>query len=445
MNAGEGMGDASAGEGKRRRVRRRLGAGRVSVPDDTALLRFLVQSAADLNSSLQLDEVLRRVAGRIKPLIDFDLFCVLLWNERTRVLDHRFALCQGRQHEIADRLSLGRGISGTCALHRSSLRVADVRTHPAYVRHPLPEGEIRSEMAVPLLLKDRLIGVLNLESTRLDAFTEDHEQVLGALASHVAIAVENARLYERLLDQERRLQLDLVTAREIQKSLLSPTIPWLTSVEIGTAYLPASTLGGDFYDFLALGGEKVAVVVGDVAGKGTPAALYGSLAVGTMRGQIVEQACGPAETLRQLNEQLHRPSIDNRFVALAFGIFNGRDRSLTLANAGFTQPIHVRDGYLERVPVRGVPLGMFPNIDYEELRLELRPGDVVAFVSDGLQESIDGQGEQFGDRFLEEVLEALASVSAPQIAQGLIRASTAYAGEDEVRPDDRSVVTLKVR
>jgi sigma-B regulation protein RsbU (phosphoserine phosphatase) len=412
---------------------------------ETSVLRFLVQSAEDLNSSLELETVFRKVSERIRSVIDCHLFCVMLWNERTRLLEHSFSLCHGEHVPLEGGFPLGTGVSGTCAALRRPLRVPDVHECEYYVRHRHPEVEVRSELAVPLILKDRLIGAIDLESTEVDAFTEEHEQMLTALASHVAIAVENARLYERVASQERLLHQDLTTAKEIQRSLLSRARPSVPGLEIGAAYLPVTSLGGDFYDFLPLSRGRLAVAVGDVAGKGTPAALYGSLAVGMMRGHVVRDAARPARMLELLNAQLHLPSVDNRFVAMTFGIFDPAERTLSVANGGFTRPLLLRGGAIERLPVRGVPLGLLLGVGYDEEVVPLRAGDVVAFVSDGLQEAIDGQGQQFGDRFLVDVLEALVSVSAQKIAQGLIRASTAYAGPVEERPDDRSVVIVRVR
>jgi sigma-B regulation protein RsbU (phosphoserine phosphatase) len=411
---------------------------------ETSILRFLVQAAQDLNSSLELDTVFRKVAARTRAVIDCHLFCVMLWNEETRLLEHSFSLCRGEHVPRDVAFPLGVGVSGTCAKLRRAVRIADVRHDPNYVRHRHAEAEIRSELAVPLVIEERLIGVIDLESTEVGAFSEQHEQMLNALASHVAIAVENARLYERVARQERLLQQDATTAREIQKSLLSRARPRTEALDIGASYLPVTSLGGDFYDFLPLPEDRMAFAIGDVAGKGTPAALYASLAVGMMRGHVVRDPVRPAKMLQRLNAQLHLPLVDNRFVAMTFGIFDPRDRTLSLANAGFTQPLLMRGRRIERLAVRGVPLGLLLGVGYDESVVTLEAGDVVAFASDGLQEAVDGQGQQFGDRFALDVLLALASVSAQQIADGLIRASTAFAAAAEQMPDDRSVVILKM-
>ncbi len=409
-----------------------------------SLLEFLVDATRDLNSTLHLDEVFRRVAARIRPHVDFHLFCVLLWNEGTRRLEHRSAIRKGQEIEVEGGLQLGYGISGMAALNRRPYRVGDVTRDDTYVRFPHEGLAIRSGLAIPLVLKDRLIGVLDLESEEPDAFTAEHEQILTAVASHIAVAVDNARLYEQVEAQERHLRRDLAAAREVQNSLLPDRAPRVNGATIGTAYLPADQLGGDFFEFVPLSEGRLGVAVGDVSGKGTPAALYASLAVGMLRGLILESPGGPSAVLGHLNARLHPRMAEGRFVALAYAVFDGAERTLDLAGAGFPQPVLVRDGSLERIRVRGLPLGLFPDARYDELRVRLQPGDVVAFLSDGLQEAIDGSDREFGDRFFEDVAKALARLPAQDIAAGFLRANTAYAGEDEERPDDRAVVVLKV-
>ena len=141
----------------------------------------------------------------------------------------------------------------------------------------------RTAIAVPLLFEDRLIGVIDLESVEYDAFSVEHEQLLATLGSSLAIALANAEMYERLTERERSFDRDLKAARKVQEQLLPRTTPWVQGVQIAAANQPARHLGGDFYDFLPYGDGKIAIAVGDVAGKSTSAALYGSLTVGMLR------------------------------------------------------------------------------------------------------------------------------------------------------------------
>lgn len=267
--------------------------------------------------------------------------------------------------------------------------------------------------------------------------------MLTILASYIAVALENAQLYERVSRDERRLEQDLDTAREIQKGLLPESVPPSTpGVEVGYAYEPARQLGGDFYDFLPYGPQRSAIVVGDVAGKGTPAALLASMAVGILRGHVVEHPCAPAEMLGHMNDHLAAHPADGRFVAMAFGVYDDRDRSFSVANAGLPRPLLVRGGKVEEIRAEGLPLGMFPNVQHRELRLELSAGDVVAVCSDGICESRDRDREEFGTRRLQSRLVELAGRPAQEIADGILGAAKHFVGGTE--PDDRTVVVLKV-
>jgi len=165
---------------------------------------------------------------------------------------------------------------------------------------------------------------------------------------------------------------------------------------------------GDFYDFLPYGDGKLAIAVGDVAGKATAAALQGSLAIGTLREHVVSHPCEPSHMLCHMNRRLQQPRLDNRFVAMVFAVYDQGNGGLTVANAGFPRPHLLRDGRVEEIPVQGLPLGILPEPRYEQRALELRKGDVVVFCSDGLKECMDRSGEEFGSERLEALLVELA-------------------------------------
>jgi sigma-B regulation protein RsbU (phosphoserine phosphatase) len=356
------------------------------------------------------------VAQLVKRLIDYDLFGVMLWDEEAQLLRHRFTLRQGERLVDKSDHALGYGISGTAAALRQPVRVPNVHLDPRYVSCWMGE-EARSELAVPLVFKDRLIGVIDLESTRYNAFSEHHEQMLSTLGSYVAIALENARLYAKVVKDESRLE---------------------------SAYESARHVGGDIYDFLPYGDGRVAVAVGDVAGKGAAAALYGSLAIGILRGHVVEHPCEPAEMLLEMNRHLLQPRAQGRFVTLSFAVYDTASRMLTLANAGFTRPRLLRRGRVEEIKIDGVPLGLLPDIQYEQKKLALQVGDLVVFCSDGIHECVNREDEEFGSERLEALLLELADGSAQKIAMGVLRATDRYADGTASMHDDRTVVVLRV-
>ena len=409
--------------------------------DGLATMRFLAESAKDLNSTLNLDEVFQKIADRISRVLDHHLFCIMLWNEKTHTLEHSYSLRYGK-HLIEDGgFVLGQGLSGTCAKDRRPVRVADVLDDPRYIRHRHAEVEIRSEVVVPLVVKDRLIGILDVESEDVARFTEEHEQLLVALAAHIAIAVDNARLYGEVRETKRKLESDLATARVIQKSLL-PALPTIDGIDIGAAYVPARILGGDFYDFLPYDDGRLALAVGDIEGKSTPAALFGSMTIGIMRGHTLETSRSPGDMLEHLNRELRVADVAERFACILFGVLDPKTWELTLGNSGCPSPLRIRHGAVEDLELYGLPLGVLPGGYYEEIRIVLQPGDVIIVRSDGLQDCRDENGDCLGDERLRSILAGIKQETAQGIADEIIAATDRFAGTATIA-DDRTVVVLK--
>lgn len=410
--------------------------------EQTGSLSLLNQVGRELTSILDQEQLLNKVAELVRRVVDYQVFSVHLWDAERNVLVPSASL-QADHHSCERAIRLGEGLSGSCAALRQPVRVPNVHLDPRYVACDDPI-EVQSELAVPLVFKDRLIGVLDLESTEYNAFSDRHEAFLSTLASYIAIALENARLYERLRSDEQRLADDLAQARDIQSGLLPDHAPSVPGLEIAFSYSRASHLGGDIYDFLPYGEDRLAIMAGDVAGKATAAALQGSMAIGVMRGHVVEHQCEPADMMGHINEHLLQPSLDNRFVAMVYAIYDRKRRTLTVANAGFPRPHIVRDGKAEEIPVQGIPLGLMEDSSYEQKTVDLRPGDVVVFCSDGIHEVGNSDGEQFGVERLARVASQLAGGTAQDVADGLMRASHLHGARTEEGEDDRTVVVLKV-
>ncbi len=405
-------------------------------------LSLLHEVSREIGAILDRRQLLERVAQLLKRLIDYDLFSVLLWCEDTQTLDPWVALDRdGLPVGLSHGVRLGEGLTGTAAALRQSLLVPNIRLDPRYMTcsHQLT---ICSELVVPMTFKDRLIGVIDLESLRYDAFTAHHEQLLSTLAGSLAIALENARLYEHLRRDEQRGRDELTTARRIQENLLPKSSPWVPGLQVGFAYAPAQDLGGDFYDFLNWGEGRLGVAVGDVAGKATSAALYGSFAIGMLRELGGRGVLAPAQLLADLSGRLKALSIDRRFLAMVFAVYDSSNRTLTLANSGLPYPWYVRGGEVGEILVSGTPLGVLLS-KYDEVVVSLEPGDVVALCSDGVEESRNAAGEALGGDRIRQVLYRVADHSAGEIAQALLEATERFSGREEPS-DDRTVVVLKV-
>lgn len=416
----------------------------VAYPEQAKTLALLHEVSRELTAILDREELLRRVAERIKKIVDYDVFTVMLWNEQTQHLESVFALRCSDCIPARARVPLHKGLTGAAAGQRRVLRVHDVNEDPRYIRCETGV-DARSEIVVPLLMQDRLIGVLDLESTQPHAFTLEHERMLSTLGSYVAVALENARLYEEALQSERRLRADLDTAKEIQRQLLPTGAREVPGLDLAAAYVPARELGGDFYDFLPYGEGRLGIALGDVSGKGTAAALYGSLAIGTMREIVVDHACDPACMLGLLNQRLHSARLDSRFIAMLFGVYDAAARRLTLSNAGSPYPLLLRDGHVLSIRLEGVPLGLLPSTQYDESSIDLKPGDVVVLASDGILESANASEEEFGLHRLSGVLSSISPQdSARAIAERILAETDDHSGAGTAPHDDRTLVVLRV-
>ena len=416
----------------------------VAYPEQATTLALLYEVSRELTSILDREELLRRVAQRVKTLVNYHVFSVMLWNEKTQRLESVFAMRYGDTIPARMSLPLHQGLTGTAAGERRILRVNDTLEDPRYIKCDIG-FDTRSELVVPLLLQDRLVGVLDLESTEANAFTSEHERMLATLGSYIAIALENARLFEESRGNEHRLQDDLATAREIQRQLLPTGAREVPGLDLASVYCSARELGGDFYDFLPYGEGRLAIALGDVSGKGTAAALFASLAVGILREHVIQHPCPPAEVLAMLNRRLHAARLESRFIATVFSVYDARTRRLTLANSGGPYPILVRDGIVQSIRVSGIPLGLYPDTEYEEITLDLQPGDTVLFASDGILESENAQQEEFGFDRLSAVLASVSPKhSASDIADKIMAATNHHSGEGVAPGDDRTLLVLRV-
>jgi sigma-B regulation protein RsbU (phosphoserine phosphatase) len=337
-------------------------------------------------------------------------------------------------------IPLGAGLVGLAASEKRAVRVADVLKDARYI---CVNPETRSELVIPLIHQERAIGVLDLESPEAGYFTEEHERVLTLMASQIATAIENARLYEHVKRQESRMERELQFAREIQYHLISDEMPELQGLEISAEFKPARILGGDLYDFIPYEGSKLAIAVGDGAGKGAPAALYTAMTSGIIRTRATRQYT-PAEMLVRVNWSLCQRRIEGRYMTLCYAVWDDIDHTLKIANAGLPKPVFCCDGKVELLEVSGVPLGLFQDVVYEERNLHLNPGDTVVFYSDGISEAMNAEDAEFGTERLLQTVRQHCTLEPAALKEKIFEAVRDFANGSPQR-DDQAMVIVKAR
>jgi sigma-B regulation protein RsbU (phosphoserine phosphatase) len=403
-------------------------------------LLLLNEIARELTSILNLDELLKRIAELLKRLIDYQMFSILLLDQEGEKLQHRFSQrFEERLHRKHD-IPLGRGVVGYAAQAKEAVLVPDVARSERYIA---VNPETRSELAVPLIYQEKVIGVLDLEHTRRNYFTEDHKRTLTTLAAQLAIAIENARLYEQIARQEQRLEHDLALARELQFRLLPNAPPKMPHLDVEAKFVPARAIGGDLYDFLPYSLSRLGIAIGDVSGKGAPAAIYAALVSGILRSHAPIEP-GPAEMLSAVNLSLAERRIAAQFVSIIYAVWDDEKRTLLVANSGLPRPIYYHDGKLELIEATGLPLGLFDEADYDEFSFKAKPGDLFVFLSDGIPDARNRHGQSFGQERVEAIVAGCVTKSADCVVNEIFKAVAEFAaGVDAF--DDQTVVAIKVK
>ena len=426
----------------------RLIAARVSIAIENArlyrrverqnrTLKALTHISREFSAILNLNELLGKIAETMRALINYDAFSILLVDHDARALRHRFSIRYDQRVDI-DNIPLGKGLTGAAATSREVVRVHDTTKDPRYIAsHP----DIRAEVAVPLIVQDRVIGVMDLESERVGFFSDDHVRTLTVLAPQIASSVDNARLYEELATRERRMEEDLKAARDLQRVMLPDGAPEIEGLESAVRLRPAREISGDIYDIFEHKEGQTFIAMGDVSGKGAAAALYGGLVSGLLR-MLAPRRRRPAELLKALNDALIERRVESRYVTLCVLLWDPITRQIVMANAGALPPLICRSNEIVKVRVEGVPLGLLASREYEEVPFQLQPDDLLVLYSDGITDHINSAGIEYGRGRLAQVVRSHCGRASAEIVSEIFKDVDRFA---KTAFDDQTVLVMKVQ
>jgi phosphoserine phosphatase RsbU/P len=399
--------------------------------------RMLAHLSHEFSSILQLNELLAKIAKAIRTLIHYDAFSILLVDRDQGYLRHRFSE-RYDERVLLDNIPLGKGITGAAAEMRETIRVDDILTDPRYIAsHP----GIRSEVAVPLVVQDRVVGVMDLESELIGYFNDEHVRTLSLLAPQIANSVENARLYEELAQREQRMEQDLQAARRVQ-SILLPREAEIEGLEIAIGWRPAREVSGDLYDFFEQSENEAVIAFGDSSGKGAAAALYGALVSGLLR-TLAPRTRRPSALMKRLNEVLLERRVDAQYVTLLLMYWNKTNRVLTISNAGGLEPLVCRAGERTRVHSEGIPLGLLEDREYDEVKFQTEPGDLILLCSDGVPDQLDAKDMEYGNHRAFRVMKSMCDSTPKEIVEAILADIDAHRG-DVPLSDDQTLIAIRV-
>jgi len=426
----------------------RLITARVSVAIDNArlyrrverqnrTLKLLANISREFSSILDLNELLGKIASTVRELISYDAFSILVVDHEAKALKHLFSI-RYDQRVNTDNIPLGKGITGAAAESREAIRVRDTARDPRYIAS---HADIRSEVAVPLTLRDRVVGVMDLESDRVNYFTEDHVRTLSLLGPQVASSVENARLYHEVAVREKSLEEDFKAARELQRVMLPDADPEIEGLDAAVRLRPAREISGDIYALYERRDGRTLIAFGDVSGKGAAAALYGGLMSGLLR-TLAPRRHSPAELLKAVNDALIERKVEARYATLTVLLWDPVARQIVMANAGAIPPMICRGTEILKVRAEGVPVGLLESREYEEVTFQAQPGDVILLYSDGITDHLSAAGVEYGRGRLAQVVRA----NAQQPPAGLIQAVFEALDQFSLTAfDDQTLFAMKVR
>jgi phosphoserine phosphatase RsbU/P len=368
---------------------------RVNIDQVDDLLR-LQKAAQKITSILDLDELVEKVVHDVARSFGCLEATIYLHDEVKGELVLT-GVCGCSLNHKGLRLKVGKqGMVGYVAATGQMRYAPDVRKDPYYIAC---EEETLSEVAIPLLVGGKLVGVFSTSHPELDAFPSDQLRLLQALCSHIAVAIQNACRFQSERQQLETMSREAHEARVIQQALLPKSSPLIPGFRVSGLSVPASAVGGDWYDFIPMTNGRWGLVLADVSGKGMAAALLMSATRGMLRS-LAEANCSPAEVLTKLNQLLVEDFPAGRFVTLVYGVLDPAKRELIFASAGHLPPLLIddnRSSFLETE--RGLPLGISRG-GYSESKVSLSLGSRLVFYSDGITETEDGD-EQYGAQRLQ--------------------------------------------
>ena len=394
----------------------------------------LQKFAQRITSTLDIEELVPRIVDEVASslgCVEINLYLSDPEHAEFVLAGVRGCTCHGKGH----RIPLDKGMVGHVAATRRMHYAPDVTLDPYYMSC---EPDTRSEVAIPLHREGDLVGVFTASHCAVDAFSPDQLRLLQGLCAHVAVAVHNARRFSDERELRERMSREADEARSIQQALLPRSSPLIPGFAVSGLSVPAGSVGGDWYDFIALPNGRWGLVLADVSGKGTAAALLMSATRGMLRS-LAQTGSGPAEVLTRLNNMMIEDFPSGRFVTMVYADLDPSTRVMRIANAGHLAPLLVEpSGHRWIDHEHGLPLGISAS-QFSESEVTLAEHARIAFYSDGITEAEVDSGEEYGaDRLL-------AQMQSPDVTlEGLLADVRKFANGTGLR-DDATVILVKAR
>ena len=403
-------------------------------------LSILNDLARAIGASLDSQEIMQTIIRRSLRAVNAEQGVITLVDERAN--DSMKTLVRAMESSAdQEKFHLTQTLLGWMHLNKKPLHVNDPRGDERF-RGVRWDDSISSVLCVPMMTKSELKGVLTVYNKKSGAgFTDDDQRLLAIIAAQSGQVVENARLNERE-KQFLKMQEEVRLASRIQTDLLPKAAPVLSGYEIAGKSIPAQVVGGDYFDFIPVNEQRLALCLGDVSGKGLPASLLMANTQATLRGQTLINPSAH-ECIERSNKLLFQSTSPEKFVTLFYALLDTSAHALSYCNAGQDNPYLLsREGEPKRLKVGGIPLSMIETFPYQEETISIEPGNLLFICSDGVAEAMDVNQVQFGEERLSRLLDQLRSASPSTVIDQIISAVRAHAGTAP-QADDITIVAVK--
>jgi serine phosphatase RsbU (regulator of sigma subunit) len=409
-------------------------------------VNLIYNFSEELAALLDLDAVAAIALEQARQLIAATDGTIMRLDETTQTLDALASF--GQPLRSPDKIKLGEGLVGGIASRGNAEIINDVRSDPRYAEDG---NAISSLICAPLKIKERVTGVILLVSATPVTYAAADLKLLNTLALQTATAIENALLFEKTVqaakDREQLLALhkELEVASTIQKSIVPrkfPPFPERTDFQIHASMTPAKEVGGDFFDFFLIDAERLGFVIGDVSGKGVPAALFMAVSRTLLKATAL-QGWPPEQCLEQVNLMLTAESISHMFVTVFYGILNTRTGEVAYCSGGHNPPYVLRgDGRVEALEMTGgLVLGVFGKATYKSKQIVLKSGDGLFLYTDGITEAMDGDNNEFTEGRLEDCLKRWHGSPTDELIQRVVSEVKTFAN-GAPQADDMTILAL---
>lgn len=407
-------------------------------------LSMISEVSRQVAAILDLDDLFDRVVELIQACFEYNHVQIFTRDDGNEIA-FRASTGPGdaRWREAGYRLPPGQGIIGWVAEHGQPLLVNDVSRDTRYTIDELGIlATTQAELAVPLKVENRVLGVLDVQNNTPDTFDSDDLFILQTLADQIAIAIEDAHLYQASRERER-LEQELRVALDIQTSLLPASLPAITGWDLAASWQPARNVAGDFYDFIPLRDGRWGILIADVSDKGVPAALFMAVARTLLRAMAIGKDT-PAEALQRANDLILADARTDMFVTVFYAVLDLVISQITYVNAGHVPPLLYRcqAGSIATLHTPGIALGAIPDITLEQRTVTLVPGDLVVLYTDGITEAVNADFEEFGEERLARLILEHHCAGAGELIGVIENALRKFVG-DQPPFDDRALVVLK--